>query len=104
MKNDSGSKDILDVLTDEASLQIMDLLDKGNVSARVISSILNIPISSTYKKIKRLALNFILPVLQKVGPHFVYINKGAIQMHHLDQIVCPVKQIFQPFSTLQVSF
>lgn len=54
MKNDSGSKDILDVLTDEASLQIMDLLDKGNVSARVISSILNIPISSTYKKIKRL--------------------------------------------------
>lgn len=54
MNNDSGSKDILDVLTDEASLQIMDLLDKKDESARVISSILDIPLSSTYKKIKRL--------------------------------------------------
>lgn len=54
MKNDSGSKDILAILTDEASLQIMTLLDKRDLSARVISSTLNIPISSTYKKIKRL--------------------------------------------------
>ena len=54
MKNDSRSQDILDVLTDEASLQIMDLLEKENLSARIISSILNIPISSTYKKIKKL--------------------------------------------------
>lgn len=54
MKNDSGSKDILDVLTDETSLQIMNLLDKDDLSARTISSILNVPISSTYKKIKRL--------------------------------------------------
>jgi predicted transcriptional regulator len=54
LKNDSGSKDILDVLTDETSLQIMNLLDKDDLSARTISSILNAPISSTYKKIKRL--------------------------------------------------
>ena len=54
MKNDSGSKDILDVLTDETSIQIMSVLDNHERSARVISSILNIPISSTYKKIKRL--------------------------------------------------
>jgi len=54
LKNDSRSQDILDVLTDEASLQIMDLLEKENLSARIISSILNIPISSTYKKIKKL--------------------------------------------------
>lgn len=54
MKNDSESKDILAVLTDEASLQIMNLLDKRELSARVISSTLNMPISSTYKKIKKL--------------------------------------------------
>ena len=54
MKNDSGSKDILAVLTDEASLQIMNLLDKKELSARIISSSLNMPISSTYKKIKKL--------------------------------------------------
>jgi len=54
LKNDSGSKDILDVLTDETSIQIMSVLDNHERSARVISSILNIPISSTYKKIKRL--------------------------------------------------
>jgi len=54
LNNDSGSKDILDVLADEACLQIMNLLNKGELTARVISSILNIPISSTYKKIKKL--------------------------------------------------
>ncbi len=54
MKNDSGPKDILDVLTDEASLQIMNILDNQERSARVVSSVLNMPISSTYKKIKKL--------------------------------------------------
>lgn len=54
MKNDSASKDILAILTDEATLQIMNLLDKRDLSAREISTILNMPISSTYKKIKRL--------------------------------------------------
>jgi len=54
LKNGSASKDILAILTDEASLQIMNLLDKRDLSAREISTILNMPISSTYKKIKRL--------------------------------------------------
>ena len=54
MKNDSTAKEILSILTDEPSLQIMNLLEKRELSSRVISSTLNIPISSTYKKIKRL--------------------------------------------------
>ena len=54
MNNDSGSKDILAVLADQSSLQIMDLLNKKELTARIISSNLNIPISSTYKKIKKL--------------------------------------------------
>ena len=54
MKNDSTAKEILSILTDEPSLQIMKLLEKRELSSRGISSTLNIPISSTYKKIKRL--------------------------------------------------
>ena len=54
MNNDSTAKEILSILTDEPSLQIMKLIDKRELSARNISSTLNIPISSTYKKIKRL--------------------------------------------------
>ena len=54
MKNGSTAKDILSVLTDESSIQIMKLLDKQELSARVISSTLSMPISSTYKKIKKL--------------------------------------------------
>ena len=54
MKNNSTAKEILSILTDEPSLQIMKLLEKRELSSRGISSTLNIPISSTYKKIKRL--------------------------------------------------
>ena len=54
MKSGSTAKEILSILTDEPSLQIMNLLYNRELSARVISSILNIPMSSTYKKIKRL--------------------------------------------------
>jgi len=54
LNNDSTAKEILSILTDEPSLQIMKLLDKRELSARNISSTLNIPISSTYKKMKRL--------------------------------------------------
>jgi DNA-binding transcriptional ArsR family regulator len=50
----SSAKEILSILTDEPSLHIMELLEKRELSARDISSTLNIPISSTYKKIKRL--------------------------------------------------
>ena len=54
MKSGSTAKEILSILTDEPSLQIMNLLYNRELSARVIASTLNIPISSTYKKIKRL--------------------------------------------------
>ncbi len=54
MNNEATGKEILSILTDEPSLQIMKLLDKRELSARNISSTLNIPISSTYKKMKRL--------------------------------------------------
>jgi predicted transcriptional regulator len=54
LNNGSSAKEVLSILTDEPSLDIMKLLDKRELSARNISSSLNIPISSTYKKIKRL--------------------------------------------------
>src|ERR1043165_3537961 len=54
LKDGSTAKEILSVLTDEASLQIMSLLEKRELSTKDISSTLDIPISSTYKKIKRL--------------------------------------------------
>ena len=54
MKNDSIAKEILFILTDEPSLQIMNLLEKKELNVRIISSTLNLPISTTYKKIKRL--------------------------------------------------
>jgi len=54
LKNDSIAKEILFILTDEPSLQIMNLLEKKELSVRIISSSLNMPISTTYKKIKRL--------------------------------------------------
>lgn len=48
------AKDILFILTDKSSLKIMRLLDKKELSTRIISSTLNIPLSSTYRKIKKL--------------------------------------------------
>ena len=54
MSNDSTAKDILFVLSDEASLKIMNILDKKVLNAQLISSTLNIPISSTYRKIRKL--------------------------------------------------
>ena len=54
MNNGPTEKDILFILTDEPSLQIMKLLDKKQLSAQIISSTLNIPLSSTYRKIKKL--------------------------------------------------
>lgn len=54
MKDDPNVKDILSILIDEPSLKIMKLLDKRELSTQNISSTLNIPISSTYRKIKKL--------------------------------------------------
>ena len=54
MIDDPNAKDILSILTDEPSLKIMNLLDKRELSTQNISSTLNIPLSSTYRKIKKL--------------------------------------------------
>jgi predicted transcriptional regulator len=54
LKNGPAAKDILSILTDKSSTQIMKLLDRQELSARVVSSTLNLPLSSTYKKIKKL--------------------------------------------------
>ena len=54
MIDDINTKDILSILTDESSLKIMNLLDKRELSTQNISSTLNIPLSSTYRKIKKL--------------------------------------------------
>jgi hypothetical protein len=50
--DDPNAKDILPILTDEPSLKIMNLVDKGELSTQNISSTLNIPLSLTYRKIK----------------------------------------------------
>jgi predicted transcriptional regulator len=52
--DDPNAKDILSILTDEPSLKIMNLLDKREFSTQNISLTLNIPLSSTYRKVKKL--------------------------------------------------
>ena len=47
-------KEIIYVLADDSSLKIMKLLDRNESSARLISTSLNMPLSTTYRKIKRL--------------------------------------------------
>lgn len=54
MSNDSTAKEILFVLSDETCLKIMKLLDKKQLNAQVISSTLSLPLSSTYRKIRKL--------------------------------------------------
>ncbi|HEY7078707.1 MAG TPA: helix-turn-helix domain-containing protein [Nitrososphaeraceae archaeon] len=66
MNNGPTEKDILFILTDESSLQIMKLLDKKQLSAQIISSTLNIPISTTYRKIKKLEQLKIIKVTKVV--------------------------------------
>jgi DNA-binding Lrp family transcriptional regulator len=66
LNNGPTEKDILFILTDEPSLQIMKLLDKKQLSAQIISSTLNIPLSSTYRKIKKLEELKIIKVIKVV--------------------------------------
>jgi predicted transcriptional regulator len=66
LNNGPTEKDILFILTDESSLKIMKLLDKKQLSAQTISSTLNIPLSSTYRKIKKLEQLKIIKVTKVV--------------------------------------
>lgn len=66
MNNGPTEKDILFILSDESSLEIMNLLDKKQLSAQMISSTLNMPLSSTYRKIKKLEQLKIIKVTKVV--------------------------------------
>ena len=52
--NSPFPKDILSVLTDETSLNILKLLDGKEYSIQQIASLLGLPVSSTYRKINKL--------------------------------------------------
>ena len=95
MKNGSTAKDILSILTDESSLQMLELLDKKELSVRVISSTLDMPISSTYKKIKR---------LESVG--LVRITKVIRTLDGMDEsfYTLSTKQITVTYKSNRLSF
>lgn len=54
MSSPPSPEDIISLLTDNASLTILKLLDGKEYSAQQISSNLEIPISSTYRKVNKL--------------------------------------------------
>jgi DNA-binding transcriptional ArsR family regulator len=51
---DSFAKDILSILSDDTSLKIIEVLDGKELSIQQISSSLDIPLSSTYRKMGKL--------------------------------------------------
>lgn len=50
----SYAKDILHILSDETNLTIMELLDGKELNMQQISTSLDLPLSSTYRKVARL--------------------------------------------------
>lgn len=52
--NNPYPKDILFLLTDETSLNILKLLDGNEYSIQQIASLLALPVYSTYRKVNRL--------------------------------------------------
>jgi predicted transcriptional regulator len=52
--NSPSPKDILFFLTDDTSLNILKLLDGKEYSIQQIASLLNLPISTTYRKVNKL--------------------------------------------------
>jgi DNA-binding transcriptional ArsR family regulator len=51
---DSFAKDILSILSDDTSLKVIEALDGKELSIQQISSCLDIPLSSTYRKMGKL--------------------------------------------------
>lgn len=51
---DSFAKDILSILSDDTSLKVIEALDGKELSIQQISSFLDIPLSSTYRKMGKL--------------------------------------------------
>jgi DNA-binding transcriptional ArsR family regulator len=54
LNNHSSTKDILSILLDESNLKILKLLDGKEQTIQQVSSLLDIPLSSTYRKIGKL--------------------------------------------------
>jgi DNA-binding transcriptional ArsR family regulator len=54
LSNHSSTKDILSILLDDANLKILKLLDGKEHSIQQVSSMLDIPLSSTYRKFGKL--------------------------------------------------
>ena len=52
--NNPSTKDILSILLDDTNLKILELLDGKELNIQQIASLLDIPISSTYRKIGKL--------------------------------------------------
>jgi DNA-binding transcriptional ArsR family regulator len=51
---DSFAKDMLSILSDDTSLKIIEVLDGKELSIQQISSYLDMPLSSTYRKMGKL--------------------------------------------------
>ena len=54
MNNPSSTKDILSILLDDTNLKILKLLDGKELNIQQIASLLELPLSSTYRKIGKL--------------------------------------------------
>jgi DNA-binding transcriptional ArsR family regulator len=54
LNSPSSTKDILSILLDESSLKILKLLDGKEQTIQQVSSLLDMPLSSTYRKIGKL--------------------------------------------------
>ena len=54
MNNTSSTKDLLSILLDESNIKILKLLDEKEQTIQQVSSLLDIPLSSTYRKIGKL--------------------------------------------------
>jgi predicted transcriptional regulator len=54
LNNSSSTKDILSILLDDTNLKILKLLDGKELNIQQIASLLELPLSSTYRKISKL--------------------------------------------------
>ncbi len=60
MKITSSTKDILSILLDDTNLKILELLDGKELNIQQIASLLELPLSSTYRKIVKLEIHGII--------------------------------------------
>jgi DNA-binding transcriptional ArsR family regulator len=66
LNNPSSTKDILSILLDDTNLEILKLLDGKELNIQQIASLLDIPLSSTYRKISKLERHGIVKKTQVI--------------------------------------